>query len=208
MEHKYFGELLQRYPSLKCNREQILSAFTMLKACYSRHGTIFIAGNGGSRADAEHISGELMKGFLKQRPISEEVREKLSRTPEGKELSALLQEGIKAIPLGWLSLSSAINNDTGSSMEYAQPLYVLGRSGDVLIGISTSGNAKNIINAVITAKALDIHIISMTGETGGELRSLSDVCIAVPESEVFKIQELHLPIYHAICAQLEEDLFD
>jgi len=208
MKYKYFDELFLRYPVLLEIKNKIMTTYELLRICNDNNGTVFMAGNGGSRADSYHIAGELMKGFLKQRPIKQEAKDKLKLIPGGEDISDLLQEGFPAIPLGGTVLSSAISNDTGSQMEFAQPLYVLGRKGDVLIGISTSGNAVNVCNAAIVAKAYGISVISLTGESGGKLQSLSDVCITVPETDVYKVQELHLPVYHAICAQLEEDLFD
>jgi D-sedoheptulose 7-phosphate isomerase len=208
MEKKYFDNLYTRYPNLVCIKKQLTDAYNLFRFCYNQDGVIYIAGNGGSRADADHICGELMKGFIKKRPLSEETKAGFEKYPNGAALSDLLQEGIPAIPLGNMVLSSAINNDIGANIDFAQQLYVLGRAGDVLIAISTSGNSENIYNAALVAKARRISVVSLTGENGGRLRALSDVCISVPETETYKIQELHLPVYHAICAQLEDDLFD
>jgi len=208
MKNKFFNELELRYPALLSCKEQIISAYDLLRACNDRRGTIFIAGNGGSRADADHIAGELMKGFLKKRSLPQEMSNAFKPIPGGEALSELLQGGISAIPLGFSALSSAIHNDTGLGVDLAQELYVLGRAEDTLLAISTSGNAKNVYNAAIVAKVHGMPVVALTGKTGGRLSELADVCIRVPETETYKVQELHLPVYHAICAQLEDDLFD
>ena len=208
MSKKIIDELIYRYPCLNCINKQIIEAYDMLKQLYSAGNTVFLAGNGGSHADTNHFAGELMKGFLKKRPVSADVQAKLRNFSDGLRLSSLLQEGIPAIPLGNGVISTAILNDIGQDTVFAQPLYVLGCKGDVFVGFSTSGNSKNVYYAAITAKALNMLVISFTGATGGILKSISDVCINVPEKETYKVQELHMPIYHAICAQLEEDLFE
>ena len=208
MEHIFLDSLYIRYPVLAHLRENIYAAFEALRFCCCEKKTIFLAGNGGSKADADHFAGELLKGFRKKRPIKLDMKNKLGSYHGGSELTALLQEGISAVSLGNSVLSTAIVNDVGAETVFAQPLYALGREGDVFVGISTSGNAKNIYNAAITARALEMKVITLTGKTGGILLDISDVCINVPETETYKIQELHLPIYHAISAQLEEKFFD
>jgi D-sedoheptulose 7-phosphate isomerase len=182
----------------------------VLRDCYGGGGKVLTCGNGGIAADAEHIVGELMKGYLLKRPVPEEMRAKLTSThPEdGDYLANHLQVGLPAISLvSQASLLSAIANDTAADMVYAQQVYAYGREGDVLIGISTSGNAMNVLRAVQVARALGLRTIGLTGRTGGKLRSLCDVSIRVPANDTTLIQERHLPIFHVLCAMLEEEFF-
>lgn len=206
----YFEELLERYKALTCVKEEILKAYEILESCYENGGKLLIAGNGGSCADAEHIVGELMKGFVKRRVVSDEFAKKLTEAdPErGKELAQKLQGGLPAIALtGHPGLSTAFLNDVDGDLIYAQQTYGYGKKGDVLLGISTSGNSKNVMFAMAAAKALGMKTIGLTGKDGGQLKTAADVAIVVPESETFKIQELHLPVYHALCLMLEERFF-
>lgn len=203
----YIDELAQRYPELASLKVKIKEATDMIVECYKKGGKILLCGNGGSAADAEHISGELLKGFV------------LKRTPEGEELERLgavlgddakkLQRGIPAIPLTSLtSVLSAFANDVDPVLVYAQLTYALGKAGDVLICLSTSGNSKNVVEAARTASALGISTVALTGETESKLSEICDVTINAPELETFKAQECHLPIYHAICAEVERILFN
>ena len=172
---------------------------------------MLIVGNGGSAADAEHIVGELMKGFVKDRPVSEEMCEALrSVDPERAEgLIRNLQEGLQAICLNaHTSLNTAFANDKDPVMCYAQQVNGYGKPGDVFMGISTSGNAENVMYAAVTAKAKGMKVIALTGKDGGKLAKISDVSIIVPEQETYKIQEYHLPIYHALCLMLEERFYE
>ncbi|MBE7718211.1 D-sedoheptulose-7-phosphate isomerase [Lacrimispora indolis] len=206
----YLDELIERYPVLAGIKPQIREAYEILETCYENGGKLLIAGNGGSCADAEHIVGELMKGFVKRRPVSEDFAGKLLEAdPEfGKELGEKLQGGLPAIALtGHPSLSTAFLNDVDGELIYAQQTYGYGRKGDVLLGISTSGNAKNVMYAVTAAKAIGMKTIGLAGKDGGLLKRSADVTIVAPEMETFKIQELHLPIYHALCLMLEERFF-
>ncbi len=206
----HLEELINRYPVLAGVKPQIREAYEILETCYKNGGKLLIAGNGGSCADAEHIVGELMKGFVKRRPVSEAFADKLSETdPElGKVLGEKLQGGLPAIALtGHSSLATAFLNDVDGEMIYAQQTNGYGREGDVLLGISTSGNAKNIMYAVTVAKAIGMKTIGLAGKDGGLLKKSADVTIVAPEMETFKIQELHLPIYHALCLMLEERFF-
>ncbi|WP_394523301.1 D-sedoheptulose-7-phosphate isomerase [Lacrimispora sinapis] len=206
----YLEELLERYPALACVKAEILNAYHILESCYENGGKLLIAGNGGSCADAEHIVGELMKGFVKPRTVSEEFAKKLTEAdPErGKELAQKLQGGLPAIALtGHPGLSTAFLNDVDGDLIFAQQTYGYGKPGDVLLGISTSGNSKNVMYAMAAAKALGMKTIGLTGKDGGQLKTAADVTIVVPESETFKIQEYHLPIYHALCLMLEERFF-
>lgn len=192
---KYVNELVLRYPSLAPVRESIASAIKMIEEMHSSGGKLLLCGNGGSAADCEHISGELLKGFLLPRPT-------------GIDGFDLLQGGIGAIPLPSLSaLISAYSNDVAPDLVYAQLTNALARENDILFCISTSGNSKNVVFAAQLAKKKNIKTIALTGKSGGKLKELCTACICAPETETFKVQELHLPIYHAICAQCEEDIF-
>lgn len=205
------NKLLSRYPQIECCKEDIEKSVDMIIDCYKNDGKLILCGNGGSCADCDHIVGELMKGFLKLRPLSEEQKLKMKSNCDlvDDELLSKLQGGLPAISLPSITaLNSAFCNDVDHELVYAQPLMSLANKNDILIGISTSGNSKNVFGAVKVAKALDIKIIGLTGQTGGKIKGAADVCICVPETETFKIQELHLPIYHYICAAIEEYFFD
>lgn len=207
---KYLEELIERYPVLSSVKEEIKKSYEFLEACYVDGGKLLIAGNGGSCADAEHIVGELMKGFVKRRSVSDEFKEALKEIdPElGSALAQKLQGGLPAIALtGHPGLSTAFLNDVDGEMIFAQQTYGYGKKGDVLLGISTSGNSKNVMYAMTAAKALGMKTIGLTGKDGGQLKHAADVTIVVPETETFKIQELHLPVYHALCLMLEERFF-
>lgn len=210
-EMKYLEEVTVRYPALERIKEDIRAAYVILKDCYAQGGKVLIAGNGGSSADSEHIVGELMKGFVKRRPVSPEFEKALREaSPEcGGVLARGLQGALPAIALtSHPALSTAFLNDVDGEMIYAQQLYGYGKKGDVFIGISTSGNAKNIMYAVTVAKALGIQTIGLAGRDGGGLAKTCDVAIVVPERETYKIQELHLPVYHALCLMLEEHFYE
>ena len=207
---KYLEELVERYPVLDAVKDDVQKAYELLEACYEQGGKLLIAGNGGSCADAEHIVGELMKGFVKRREVSDSFAECLRNADEvrGAELAKKLQGGLPAIALtGHAGLSTAYLNDVDGDLIFAQQTYGYGRPGDVLIGISTSGNAKNVMYAMTVAKALGMKTIGLTGKDGGALKREADVSVVVPETETFKIQELHLPVYHALCLRLEERFF-
>ncbi|MBC5707613.1 D-sedoheptulose-7-phosphate isomerase [Hungatella hominis] len=207
---KYLEELVERYPVLDAVKDDVQKAYELLEACYEQGGKLLIAGNGGSCADAEHIVGELMKGFVKRREVSDSFAECLRNADEvrGAELAKKLQGGLPAIALtGHAGLSTAYLNDVDGDLIFAQQTYGYGRPGDVLIGISTSGNAKNVMYAMTVAKALGMKTIGLTGKDGGALKREADVSVVVPETETFKIQELHLPVYHALCLMLEERFF-
>ena len=207
---KYLEELVERYPVLDAVKDDVRKAYELLEACYEQGGKLLIAGNGGSCADAEHIVGELMKGFVKRREVSDSFAECLRSADEvrGAELAKKLQGGLPAIALtGHAGLSTAYLNDVDGDLIFAQQTYGYGRPGDVRIGISTSGNAKNVMYAMTVAKALGMKTIGLTGKDGGALKREADVSVVVPETETFKIQELHLPVYHALCLMLEERFF-
>lgn len=204
------NELIRRYPVLESVRGDIEKAYGILEACYSGGGKLLIAGNGGSAADSEHIVGELMKGFLKRRPATEAFAEALKAVDErrGSFLAGKLQGGLPAIALtNHAALSTAFVNDVDGLLTFAQQVNGYGKPGDVFLGISTSGNAENVVYAAVTAKARGMKVLALTGRDGGTLKGLSDAAIVVPEQETYRIQELHLPIYHALCMMLEERFY-
>ena len=207
----HIDDLIQRYPALEVVRNSIADAYLLLEDTYAHGGKLLIAGNGGSAADAEHIAGELMKRFKTPRPVSPEFADKLIAVdPErGAKLAKNLERSLMAIPLvAHEALTTAYINDVDGLGVFAQQLFGYGRPGDTFLGISTSGNSENILNAAVVAKALGIRIIALTGKTGGKLAPMADVAIRAPEAETYKIQELHLPIYHCLCLMLEEKFFD
>lgn len=217
---EYVTLLTERYPRLKPIEDQIIAAYQIMETCYENGGKLLIAGNGGSCADAEHIVGELMKGFVKRRKVSREEQELLEQAGRqisedckleenlGTELAECLQGGLPAIALtGHNGLSTAFLNDVNGDMIYAQQLWGYGRPEDVFLGISTSGNSKNILYALAAAKAKGLKTVVLTGRDGGKLAKSADVAIIAPEQETYQIQELHLPIYHALCLMLEEHFF-
>jgi len=206
----YLQQLIARYPQLESIAPDIKSVFTILSDSFSGGGKLLIAGNGGSSADAEHITGELMKSFVKKRKAPDTFINEIQKIdPEiARYLGNGLQQGLPTISLsGHASLNFAAINDIDGNITFAQQVYGYGKEGDVLLGISTSGNSKNIIYAFVTAKAKKIKTIALTGGSGGEMRRFADLSIVVPETETYKVQELHLPIYHCLCLMLEDRFF-
>lgn len=206
-------DLIKRYPALQSCKEDILKVYDILENCYKNGGKLLIAGNGGSCSDSEHIVGELMKGFKLKRELSNELKEKLKEidSTKGEFLSNSLQQGLPAIALdSHQALNTAFINDVegGGLLTFAQELLGLAKPGDVFLGISTSGNSKNVEYACITAKALGLKVVGLSGKDGGVLKKLSDACVVVPSNETFMIQELHLPIYHYLCLKLEDKFFN
>lgn len=204
------NDLIKRYPILAECSEDIERAKDALIECYKNDGKVLICGNGGSGADCDHIVGELMKGFLKLRPLNEEKKAEMKKNCNlvDDELLSKLQGALPAISLPSITaLNTAFCNDVDPELMYAQPLMSLGRKNDVLIAISTSGNSKNVFGAVKVAKALGVKVIGLTGNTGGKLKETADIAICVPETETYKIQELHLPVYHYLCAAVEDYFF-
>ncbi|MCC8155099.1 MAG: SIS domain-containing protein [Tannerellaceae bacterium] len=206
-----FEILFSNYPELSICRESIFSAYLLLQTCYRNKGLIMTCGNGGSAADAEHMVGELMKGFKQKRPLAEQQQQTIRETfPEEADFFiSNLQQAIPVLSLvSQLSLTSAFMNDVHPEMIYAQQVIGYGKPGDVLIGLSTSGNSANVVNACKTAKAFGIKTIAFTGSRKSALHSICDITIQVPAQEVFRIQEYHLPIYHTLCSMLEAYFFN
>ena len=204
------NQLINRYPQLSVCKTAISVAFNILVASYSNGGKLLVAGNGGSAADAEHIVGELMKGFKLKRPLSMNFTSKLIECGQekGKLISQYLQCSLPAIALtGHIGLTTAYMNDCMPILTFAQQLNGLGCEKDVFLGISTSGNSENVVCAAIVAKAKGMKVIGLTGSKDSSLSAISDVCVKVPETETYKIQELHLPVYHCLCLLLEDYFF-
>ncbi len=204
------NELLKRYPCLESAREDITEAENALITAFKNGNKLLICGNGGSCADCEHIVGELMKCFLSKRPLTEEQKAEMkANCPEIEDkYLLLLQRAVPAIALpSFTALNTAFCNDVEPELVFAQGLMGLGKKDDVLLCISTSGNSKNVVAAALTAKALGLETIGLTGKTGGKLKSICDICVCVPETETFKVQELHLPVYHYLCARVEVKIF-
>lgn len=210
-EVRALTDLFKRYPKLERCSGEILQAHEALVESYNRGGTLLVCGNGGSAADADHIVGELMKGFMKKRPLSPSVHDQFSQLePEvSAYLSEHLQQPLPAISLGSQSaLQTAFANDVAPDLAFAQSVLGYGREGDVFIGISTSGNSRNVYYAACTAKSRGLKTIGLTGEEGGRLKDVCDVMIRVPETSTPLVQELHLPVYHALCEAVEDHFFD
>ena len=208
--YKHINTLIERYPKLEGARQSIIDAYLIMEECYENGGKLLIAGNGGSAADSEHIAGELMKRFKIQRPVCDEYAQRLMEidSERGTELAKNLECSLMANPLvAHEALSTAYINDVDGYGVFAQQLFGFGRKGDVFLGISTSGNSKNIMNATVVARASGIKVIGLTGANGGELAMVADAAVKVPETETYMIQELHLPIYHCWCLMLEDRFF-
>lgn len=204
------NELLNRYPRLSVCTDELKATAAAIIECYKNGGKLLLCGNGGSCADCDHIVGELMKGFLKRRSLSSKQKEEMmNRSPLLDDaLLCRLQNGLPAIALPSVTaLNSAFCNDVDPELIYAQSVMAMGTGGDVLIAISTSGNAKNVFAAAKVAKGLGLTVIGLTGNSGGKLKEIADICIQVPETETFKAQELHLPVYHYLCAAVEDAFF-
>ena len=207
---KHIDLLIERYPILAECRQSLIDAYLIMEEAYEGDHKLLIAGNGGSAADSEHIAGELMKRFKTPRPVTPEMAEKLKAIDpvRGADLAKNLERGLMAIPLvAHEALSTAYINDVDGLGVFAQQLFGFGRPGDVFLGISTSGNSKNVMSATVVARALGIKAIGLTGAKGGELAQVADVVVKVPETETYMIQELHLPVYHCWCLMLEDKFF-
>ena len=207
---KHVDQLINRYPKLIVCREDIIKAYEILEKAYSSGRKLLVSGNGGSASDSEHIVGELMKEFkLKRRVFGEQATALKEIDPElGQTLADNLQGALPAISLtGHSSMTTAFMNDSMPELVFAQQVNGYGKAGDVYLGISTSGNSKNVLYAAVNAKARGLHVIGLTGSHENKLMKYADVCIRVPETETFKIQELHLPVYHCLCLMLEDKFF-
>ena len=203
-------ELFERYPSLAACEADILAAEEQMMAAYKSGGKIMVCGNGGSCADSEHIVGELMKGFLLMRHMDKATEQKFRDVlgDDADEFVDKLQGGIPAISLPSQSaVLSAFVNDVDPALMYAQLVYGYAREGDLLISISTSGNSKNAVAAAKVAKAMGIATLALTGANDSKLSAICDTTVRVPETETFKVQELHLPVYHYLCASVEKRIF-
>lgn len=200
-----YNELLSRYPMLNSCADDIMKAYKALEKCYLGGGKLLCCGNGGSAADSDHLVGELMKGFLKKRPLSKEEKEAF-----GDDYAAEnLQKGLPAISLcAHAALMTAFENDAVPTLVFAQQVYAYAKKEDVLIGFSTSGNSQNVVYALEAAKASGIVSIAITGEKESRCSALADICIRLPETETFKIQELTLPVYHCLAAMIEDKFFE
>ena len=207
---KHIDLLTERYPSLEPIRQELIDAYLIMEESYSKGGKLLVAGNGGSAADSEHIVGELMKGFKMPRKASSEFAEKLKTVDEelGTVLAENLQGALPAIALdGHLALTTAYMNDCEPLLCFAQQINGFGKPEDVFLGISTSGNSKNILYAATVAKAKGMKVIGLTGAKDSRMQDFSDICVKAPNTETYMIQELHLPIYHCWCLMLEDKFF-
>lgn len=207
---KHINLLVERYPSLESVKDDIIAAYLLMEECYENGGKLLVAGNGGSAADAEHVVGELMKGFKMPRKLESDFVKKL--IAENRELGFVLaknlQRALPAIALdGHPALSTAYMNDCEPLLCFAQQVNGYGKAGDVFLGISTSGNSENVLFAATTAHAKGLKVIGLTGAKDSKLKTMSDVCIKAPQMETYMIQELHLPIYHCLCLMLEDKFF-
>ena len=203
----HIKELVSRYPALEKCEAEIRAAFETIRNSYEVGGKLLVCGNGGSCADSDHICGELLKSFVKKREVEKSLFEKISEVDSeaGEFLAARLQGSLPAISLcAHSALMTACLNDVDGNAMFAQQVMGFGNAGDVFLGISTSGNSRDVIYAAALAKAKGLKTIGLLGKDGGRLSKICDVAIIVPENETFKIQEFHLPIYHALCLQIEE----
>lgn len=193
-------DLLKKYPELDGCREDIEKALGLVLQAFINDGKLLVCGNGGSSADADHIVGELMKGFLKERRIEDAFSE---------DFKEILQGALPAISLSsQTALMTAFNNDMDPDYVFAQQVYGYAQKNDLVLGISTSGNSKNVVNAIRLAKEMGVKTVAITGEHGGKLKEIADVTICAPSNETYRIQEYHLPIYHYLCARAEEEFFE
>lgn len=194
------NDFYKRYPELECCKNDIEKALQLMIETYKNNGKILVCGNGGSASDSEHIVGELMKGFLLKREVTDERH--------SQEMRENLQGALPAISLNsQIALMTAFNNDLNPDFVFAQQVYGYAKENDLLIGISTSGNSENVLNAVKVANSMGVKSIVLTGKDGGKLKSLATVSVCVPADETYKIQEYHLPVYHYLCAKVEEEFF-
>ena len=211
VQNKILDELIERYPKLAVCKDNIWQVYLTICESYQNGGKLLVAGNGGSVADAEHIVGELMKAFRKKRRLPADMAEKIMSVNSeiGANLCIRLQGALPAIALtGHIALSTAYANDVDAAMGFAQQLFGYGNAGDVFFGVTTSGNSMNILNALVTARAKGLKTIVLTGKNGGSAASIAEQSIIVPENETYRIQEMHLPVYHTLCLMLEDHFFE
>lgn len=205
-----YQNLFYRYPALWCCEAEIGAAIEQFLTCFMAGGKLLVCGNGGSASDSEHIVGELMKTFMLDRPLDAEMQKKLRETyPEQAEkMISNLQRALPAISLvSETALMTAYTNDNSAEMAFAQQVLSYGQSGDLLLAITTSGNSENVLNAARVARVIGVKVIGLTGENGGKLRALTDICVCAPSLITYQIQEYHLPIYHCLCACVENEMF-
>ena len=202
-------ELTERFPALINVESDIEEAYNLLYECFANGGRVYLCGNGGSAADCEHMAGELLKCFKLPRPLNDDFKKALREHGEdGEVLADNLERGLPVVSLcGHAAFSTAFQNDNTPALVFAQQVNAYGREGDVLVAFSTSGNSQNCIYAAVCAKALGMKVIVLTGRDGGKLKPISDVSVVVPAKETYQIQEYHLPVYHALCAMVEEEFF-
>ena len=203
--------LMERYPVLQVCREEIQKAVDLWCKAYENGGKLLLCGNGGSCADAQHIAGEMMKGFLKKRPLTGEQKASMQRNYPELDESVLnkLQQALPAVVLSDATvLNSAFANDVDPCLVYAQQTLGLGTAEDVLVCLSTSGSSQNVVEAAKVAKSIGLSVVALTGSSGGRLKEIADVCITVPAVETYQVQELHLPVYHCLCAAVEAHFFE
>lgn len=208
--NEHLDYLVERYPQLEVCKSEIYKAYELMEEAYRKGRKLLVCGNGGSAADAEHTVGELMKAFVKPRKVGSQQRDALLAVDDelGRVLADNLQGALPAIALdGHIALSTAYMNDCEPLLCFAQQVNGYGKSGDVFLGISTSGNSKNVLYAAVNARAKGLKVIGLTGSKENKLMKYADVCIRVPETETYKIQELHLPVYHCLCLMLEDKFF-
>lgn len=204
-------DLIKRYPELEVCKKDIEKAYLLLEKAYDSDHKLLIAGNGGSAADSEHMAGELMKKFKVSRPVDKKFAQKLKSIDKSRATKLIknLEKPLRAVPLtSHIAITTAYMNDADATGVFAQQMLGFGDKGDVFLAISTSGNSENIISACVVAKALGIKVIGLTGQNKAILDDYADVCIKVPEKETYKIQELHLPVYHCLCLMLESNYFE
>ena len=207
--HSRLLQLGLDYPDIRDCLPDAERAYEELLACYRGGGKLLVCGNGGSAADCEHIVGELMKGFMKKRPLPADRRQALAAFPDGAHLAQALQSALPALSLvSHSALFTAFANDVDADLAFAQQVNGYGRAGDVLLGVSTSGRAKNVVYALQTARSLEMRTIGLTGRTGGRMAEFCDVTVRVPRDGTPAVQERHLPIYHALCIMVEEAFFE
>lgn len=208
---QFVSDFFARHPNLMPMRDQILRTGEMLTEAFKKGNKLLLCGNGGSCADCDHIAGELLKGFLLKRPVDQELKAALEERygAYGAEVAGKLQQGLPAISLNTHNAAiSAFANDVDPELIYAQQVLAYGKPGDILIGISTSGNAKNVAAAVMTANSIGMHTVGLTGKDGGKLGQLCDLALIMPQMETYRIQEEHLAVYHLLCAMVEYELFE